>query len=274
MQGRRSFFDEDIAFTPVMIQSPEETLDDFQERVKIRIEALDDAIRISHQLCESGLIKNPYEEKQLRLMFDTATKQLCEIGYFEIETDDFKRLTINSKRIRRALRSINTTPEGAIKLREELQGIREELELHFHFSVDSYIAYVHAIETLTNILTSGFLMRCSKLKKMNKIIENLCRLYGTGDILEDCDPSDRFSTLAVLNECKEVYGSLSGVRMEYLFGDNEDFSEGLDVANSCTNVFLFTKALTRYMITENLDLPEVARDNICPFKTSIIKIFK
>lgn len=275
MQGRRSFFDEDNAFTPVMVQSPEETLDDFHERVRARIEALEDTIRVSHQLYKSGLIKTEYERDKLLWMFGKALTHLLEIGYIEIDTDEFKRLSINLHRIKRALRSINTTPEGAESLREELQEVREEMELHLHFSADSYIAYVHAIETVTDILSLRFTMKCSKLKKMIKITENLYKLYSTGCILDDCDPSDRFSTLAVLNECNKVYGSLPNIkRIDYSFVDGEDFSEGLETANACTNIFLFTKALVCYMIEDNTDLPDVARPNVCPFKTSIINLFK
>lgn len=275
MQNRRNLIEEDYAFTPVVVQSPDEDLDAFNGRQRIQIEALEEILRVTHQFYKSGLVKTEYERDKLCWTFEKALSQLLDIGYIVIDTDEFKKLTINLHRIKRALRSVNTTPEEAERLGEELQEVRDELVLHLHFSPDSFIAYVNAIETITNILSERFGMQCPKLKVMNIIIENLYKLYSAGCILDDCDPSDRFSTIMILNECNKVYGSLPGIkRVDYPFLENEDFSEGLETANACTNIFLFTKAMACHMIEDNVDLPEVARKNLCPFKASIIKIFK
>ncbi len=272
IQGRRSFFNEEVAFNEVSILSEDEDLEDHNNRVKARIEALEEIIRVSYQIYQCGLAKTEYEQEQLFLIFDRALTAFLEIGWFKVETRDFEILAAKSKRIRRTLRSINTTPDDALKLKDELQEIREELELHLHFSPDSFIAYVSGIETIANIATNGFFMCSPKLEKISKLLSNLYILYYTGDILEDCDPSDSFSTIVSLNECNKAFGSPVGAPDSFIFPDN--FETGLEIGNACANIFLLTKALTRYIISSNQKLEEVSKKTPCSFKTSIFKVFK
>jgi hypothetical protein len=271
IKGRSGLFNEDVAFLDVVAQSEEEELDCFNERVKNKIEALDEIIRVSHQLSCTGIAKTEYEQEHLLLLFKTATKELFDVGFVDIKTKDFEILTVNLKRIKRELNKEGVSALKREELVTELDDIKSELELHLYFSPDSFIAYVSALETVVNIATNEFSMKFPKTEKMKLMFENLYKLYYDADILDDCDQADRFSALIKLNECNN---HCAQILVPAFFKFDDGFEEGIEVSNTCVNSFLLLEALARFMLKTPKSLPEIAKANMCLFKKEIYKIFK
>ena len=269
--GRRGLFNEDVAFMKMEVAHVDEDLDEFNTRVKTKIEALDEIIRTTHQLCYSNIISSKKELVDLINLFERAVDELFKVGWKDIETNEFCVLSSRAKRLKRMLTSVYTSLSDAETINAELQKTKDELELHLYFGADSFIVYVLALETVTGIITDSFLNPAPKLQKMQIICTNMYKLYYTGCILEDCDPSDRFSTIVTLGECNKLVG---GTLKQHEFSFVDDFDVGLDEANVCTNVFFLTKSITRYIIGMPEKFPETQGKLKCPFKKIISKIFE